>query len=420
MSTGGTKEHAPPARPSERRERPALVVAFPRSAAAPLPASEPVGRSWLEKLGTPDDEVSTKHVAIHRRAGSAVDLEDVGSRNGTWVDGAPVAKGEMVRLGDGALIRIGSTLLVYRERFAGSFAPSPAIGGMVGPYGLRRVAAGIASFTEHPPGNVLIVGETGAGKELAAAAVSHALNRGAPVAVNLGAVASGVFESQLFGHVAGAFSDARKASRGLVGGADGGAVFLDEIGELPLELQPKLLRLLENREVQPVGADRPTKVDVLLVAATNRDLEAMVETGTFRRDLLARLQSAVLELPAVRDRAEDVFAIVAALSAAAGVPLAPGEVEVEAMERILLAPHPSNVRGLSALLARLRASDPGGGIKQWAVEQVLGSAAAAPSGRALVPAKVAEVLAACDGNESEAARRLGVSRGALRRFLART
>lgn len=431
MASSGTKDHAPPARPSERRERPALIVAFPRPAAAPLPASDdPIGRAWLERLGVTDDEVSTKHIAISRQRGGGVELTDVGSRNGTWVDGTPLAPRTPLRLADGALIRIGRTLIVYRERLAGSLEPSPPLGRMVGPYGLRRVAAAIDAFRAHPPGNVLVVGETGTGKELASEAVASALGRGVPVAVNLGAVATGVFESQLFGHVAGAFSDARKAARGLVASADGGAVVLDEIGELPLELQPKLLRLLENREIQPVGAERPTRVDVLLVAATNRDLDAMVDAGTFRRDLLARLESAVVELPPLRERAEDVFAIVSALAASSGTPLDPAHTEVEAVERILLDALPANARSVVALLSRIRAVDPGPGLRQWAVQQVLGSAppASGPTSgnaaplstpRTLTRERVDEVLLASSGNESEAARRLGISRGALRRFLAR-
>ena len=165
--SGGTKEHAPPARPSERRERPALIVAFPRPAAAPLPTSdEPIGRAWLERLGVPDDEVSTKHISLTRQRGGGVALTDVGSRNGTWVDAARLPPQSPLRLADGAVIRIGRTLLVYRERLSGSFEPSPPLGRMVGPYGLRGVASGIAALRAHPPGNVLVVGETGTGKEL--------------------------------------------------------------------------------------------------------------------------------------------------------------------------------------------------------------------------------------------------------------
>ncbi len=238
-----------------------------------------------------------------------------------------------------------------------------------------------------------------------------------PVPVNLGAVSGGVFESQLFGHVAGAFSDARKPARGIVQSAAGGAVFLDEIGELPLELQPKLLRLLENREVQPVGAERPVPVDVTLIAATNRDLAAMVEAGAFRRDLLARLGAAVLQLPPLRDRVEDLFPILSAIAGARGDALSADGVEVESVERLLLETYPANVRELAAVLAKVRVIDPEPGLRLWSVQEVLGPAAAS-SGRALTAERIEEALRATGGNESEAARRLGVSRGALRRFNA--
>ncbi|NUP07957.1 MAG: sigma 54-interacting transcriptional regulator, partial [Polyangiaceae bacterium] len=188
-------------------------------------------------------------------------------------------------------------------------------------------------------------------------------------------------------------------------------------GELPLELQPKLLRLLENREVQPVGAERPHKVDVLLIAATNRDLAAMVEAGTFRRDLLARLTAAVVELPPLRDRIEDLFAVLSTLASARGETLAPESVEIEAVERLLLEGYPANVRDLASVLARVRVIDAEPGLRMWSLQEVLGRTST-PSGRALTKERVEQVLAETAGNESEAARRLGVSRGALRRFLA--
>lgn len=384
----------------------------------PLPSpGEPVGRQWLEALGLGDAEVSSRHLVFSRQRGGALELTDAGSRNGTWVDAARIAAGEVARIADGATIRIGRTLLVYRERFSGPLAPSAPLGGMVGPFGLRGVAEAVAALVEARPGNVLIVGETGTGKELAAAFVARELGRGPPVPVNLGAVSSGVFESQLFGHVQGAFSDARKSARGIVASAEGGAVFLDEIGELPLELQPKLLRLLENREVQPVGAERPSKVDVLLLAATNRDLASMVEVGGFRRDLHARLCSAVISLPPLRDRMEDVFALLQALAAARGEELVESSVEIEALERLMQETFAANVRELASLFARVRVIDRAPGLRLWSLQEVLGQAPVS-AGRALTTERVQQVLAESGGNESEAARRLGVSRGALRRFLA--
>jgi transcriptional regulator with PAS, ATPase and Fis domain len=230
-------------------------------------------------------------------------------------------------------------------------------------------------------------------------------------------VPAGVFESQLFGHVAGAFSGAGKGSPGVVAACQGGTVFLDEIGELPLDAQAKILRLLENHEIFPVGANRPVRVDVLIVAATNRALEAMVERDAFRRDLLARLAISRVLLPPLRDRIEDLYALARALGTRAGLPLAAEHCEVEAVERLMLEPWPTNARGLLACLERVAAIDRVPGLRAWAVERALGQRTAR-AGQLSLEA-VANALARCSGNETQAARALGVTRGKLRRFLSR-
>ncbi|MCC6527736.1 MAG: sigma 54-interacting transcriptional regulator [Polyangiaceae bacterium] len=424
-----TAGHRAPEPPSIQEGRPAVVCAFPRQTALALPLSEAaVGREWLEAAGLADTEVSTRHVRF-ARAGRSFRVADAGSRNGTWVDGTALGAGEDVALTDGALVRIGRTLLVYREALRGPLEPDPPLGGMVGPYGLRDFRAGLAAIARQRPQNVLIEGETGAGKELAAHAVAAALERGTRlVAVNVAGVAAGVFEVQLFGRVAGAYSDARTPSKGVIAQHEGGAVLLDEVGELPLDLQPKLLRLLDNREILPVGATQPVRVDVLLIAATNRDLESLVAAGTFRRDLHARLAMARLVLPPLRDRPEDLFAVAQALAARERLPLTSDATEVEAVERMLLYPWPSNTRELAAVLRRANALDPETrGLKLWTVEQVLGptgpTGASGPGGpnspRALSQQLVTATLEECGGSEAAAARRLGVSRGKLRRFLGK-
>ncbi|MBM3988469.1 MAG: sigma-54-dependent Fis family transcriptional regulator [Planctomycetes bacterium] len=155
---------------------------------------------------------------------------------------------------------------------------------------------------------VLVLGESGTGKELVARAVHGNSPRRERnfVAVNCAALSEGLIESELFGHVKGAFTGAVSAKEGRVVHADGGTLFLDEVGDMPLLTQAKLLRVLETREVLPVGGNTPRKVDVRLVAATNRDLRAMVKEGTFREDLLFRLQVVVVDLPPLRDRVGDI------------------------------------------------------------------------------------------------------------------
>ena len=155
---------------------------------------------------------------------------------------------------------------------------------------------------------VLVLGESGTGKELVARAVHRNSDRKDRhfVAVNCAALTQGLIESELFGHVRGAFTGADAAKEGVIVYADGGTLFLDEVGDMPLETQAKLLRVLETREVQPVGGNTTRRVDIRLVAATNQNLREMVAEGTFREDLLFRLQVVTVELPALRERSGDV------------------------------------------------------------------------------------------------------------------
>jgi MoxR-like ATPase len=416
---GSTLEHRGPARPEAASRRPALVCAFPRAIAFPLPDSgSGLGRQWLAEHGLADTEVSSRHVRIDR-AGGVLRVADAGSRNGTWVDGARLGAGDLTPLRDGSVLRLGRTLFVYRAALRGALEPAPPVGELVGPFGLRGVTAALEGVRASRPANLLIAGETGTGKELVARAAAAALGRAKPFcAVNVAGIARGVFESQMFGHVAGAFSDARTASAGIFVAHDGGAVFLDEIGELGLELQAKLLRVLENREVLAVGAQRPERVNLAVIAATNRDLDDRVEQGEFRRDLLMRLASARIELPPLRARSEDLFEIAAALAARAGSRLLPESVEVEALERLLLSPWPGNVRELDAVLSAARRVDPEPGLRLWALEEVLGKAEA---GKGALTREAADAAIEAEaGNVTAAAARLGVSRGKLLRLIKRS
>ncbi|MBW2454136.1 MAG: sigma-54-dependent Fis family transcriptional regulator [Deltaproteobacteria bacterium] len=410
-----TDVHRGPARPTKGAGQAALVCAYPKPLAIPLPDSGTVvGRAWLADQGIEDTEVSSAHLRF-RRVGGVLSLTDVGSSNGTWVNGEPIEANQEVRLDDGSLVRLGTTLLVARRRLLGEPSPAPPIGDMVGPFGLRAVGAAVEGLAAERPTNVLIEGETGTGKELTARAVAQAVGRPSPyVAVNVAGLAAGVFESHLFGHVAGAFSGAGQAAPGIVVAHDGGVVFLDEIGELPQDQQAKLLRLLDGGEVLAVGAERPVVVDVVVVAATNRKLEALVDQGDFRADLYARLAMMRLELPPLRDRAEDIFPIAQALRGRSGHQLPAEQCEVEAVERLLLEPWPRNVRQLGSVLEATRRRDPDPGLRLWSLQEELGQGP--PAKPALTLALVEATVAACDGNVTEAARRLGVSRGKLLRM----
>ncbi len=158
---------------------------------------------------------------------------------------------------------------------------------------------------------VLIVGESGTGKERVARAIHVASRRknGPFVAVNLGAVPVSLWESEFFGHVRGAFTDAHSASQGLVASAEGGTLFLDEVGECPLPAQAKLLRFLQEREYRPLGATKDTTADVRVLAATNRDLKQQVEQGSFREDLFYRINVIPIRVPPLRERRADIAAL---------------------------------------------------------------------------------------------------------------
>jgi transcriptional regulator of acetoin/glycerol metabolism len=391
-----------------------LLCAFPTQVALQIPASGTlVGRSWLADVGVRDTKISGDHLRFSRADGRLL-VEDVGSRNGTWIDGARVAARQRMPLADGAVLRLGRTLVVYRSAFTGDLTPAPPLGRLVGPWGLGEVRRRLNELSRRPERNVLLQGPTGAGKELLAAAVIHALGRSKrpSASINVAAIAAGVFEIQLFGWVKGAYSGSAEGGQGIFRANDGGSVFLDEIGELPLELQPKLLRLLENQEIQRVGSNRSEKVDVLAVAATNRPLEDAMERGAFRRDLHARFV-ARLGLPALAERPEDVYAILAALAHRRGVVLDPGNAEVEAVERLMLDAWPANVRDLDRVAAAVATA---GQLTLAVVEREL-----QPRSRESVLTREAaeQMVRECGGVEREAERRFGIARGKLRRALGK-
>jgi DNA-binding NtrC family response regulator len=187
------------------------------------------------------------------------------------------------------------------------------VGGMVVQSAKMRSVLGTISRLGPYKATVLIYGESGTGKELVARAL-HTLGpvpKGPFVTFNCSNLVESLAESQLFGHVRGAFTDAREASLGYFRSANGGTLFLDEIGELPIRLQPKLLRAVETHEVQPVGSAQSYKVDIRLIAATNRDLRAMVKAGEFRDDLYYRLSASAINIPPLRERRDGLEALAA-------------------------------------------------------------------------------------------------------------
>ena len=201
--------------------------------------------------------------------------------------------------------------------------------------------------------NILIHGETGTGKEVIAKALHESSTRGKRpfIAVNCAAIPESLIESELFGYTAGAFTGGRsKGMKGLILQSDGGTLFLDEIGDMPLHLQTRLLRVLSEREVLPLGADKPVALDLTVIAASHRDLRHLISSGSFREDLYYRLCGATLHLPALRDRSDRRYLIEKVLAEEAGLLKVEGCIAPEAMELMLAFPWPGNIRQLRNVL----------------------------------------------------------------------
>ncbi len=254
-----------------------------------------------------DPQVSRHHCEVGVAADRYI-IRDHGSTNGTRVDGTEVLEAV---LAPGALIQVGRTEIVFRptERWV-RVEPSSSdrFRDLVGRSQSMRELFGMLSAVSCSDLSVVILGETGTGKEVAARGIHETSTRAAGpfVVVDCGAISANLIESELFGHEKGAFTGADRARTGALRAADGGTVFLDEIGELPIGLQPKLLRALERREVKPLGGEAQIRVDVRVLAATHRDLQEWVRLGKFREDLYYRIAEVIVALPPLRERREDI------------------------------------------------------------------------------------------------------------------
>jgi two-component system response regulator AtoC len=464
----------PTAKVPERGERIRLGEPFLRifgeglSMVYPLPRSGAlvIGRGKTSDLRIDDASISRQHATLH--VGPTLELEDLESANGTWVGHTRLVPRQRMAVHPGDVIELGTVMIVIqpgdsasaprrvlpdapawtrKEEEPAALPKGPRASVVVADPAMQqlyrlveRVAASDIS--------VLLLGETGAGKEVMAEAIHSRSPRARQplLRLNCAALSESLLESELFGHEKGAFTGADKSKPGLLETAEGGTVFLDEIGEMPAALQAKLLRVLEERMVTRVGGLRPKPIDVRFISATHRDLGAESSRGRFRQDLFFRLNGISLVIPPLRERPGEIEALARAFLAAGRAPGAPEPtLSPSAVAALKAHPWPGNVRELRNVMGRALVLSGGGTIEpehlkldpprpgsapppastpapEPAAAPAPASAPALAGGTAgplsaaidaLEKQRILDALEQCAGNQSRVAKMLGISRGTL-------
>ena len=435
--------------PAGRGSALTLLVFLPeevQSFRLPEAGSVQLGRGEEATFQILDRSVSRLHAALVVSGADEVSVTDLGSSNGTRLRGAALAphRAEPVRLGE--TLEFGQVAAVVQYSPAQPQIPR----GVTQPVRLAPPAATplspnhvvsapamielyrLASRGAASPLSVLLLGETGVGKEALAEHLHACSPRAgrALVRLNCAALPEALLESELFGHVRGAFTGADQDKRGVLEAADGGTVLLDEIGELPLGTQAKILRVVERGELLSIGSLKVKTVDIRFIAATNRDLPKEAAAGRFRLDLYHRLNGVSLRIPPLRSRREEILPLAAAFARAHLTRMRRPEAALRLSppaEALLLAhPWPGNVRELKHAIERALVLADEGPIEpqhlQLGEEQDFGLAApalAVARSEPLSPSEVAEAqrirdaLEECGGNQAKAAKLLGIARGTL-------
>ncbi len=400
-----------------------------------------VGTAAGSDLKLDDKAVSRVHCEL-RVGKDAITLKDLGSTNGTFVDGVRVRDADVA---PGAHVRVGGSTFRIEVGDDPEFvdvSDKDAFGELVGTsLEMRRVYA-ILDRLAQTDATLLVQGETGTGKDVVARSLHAASKRaGGPlVALDCGAVPENLFESELFGHVRGAFSGAVSDRKGVLEEAHGGTLFLDEIGEMPLALQAKMLRALETRTVRRVGANAERAIDVRIVAATNRPLARCVNEGTFREDLYYRLAVVEVALPPLRTRREDIPVLARHFYRQLRGAAATADLPDDFVARLSARAWPGTVRELRNFIERsvsLGFVAHAGGAGPAAPSSLVAGVAAGASLEQLIPLHlplkdarqawtesfeavyVKSLLAKTGGNVTRAAEAAGVNRRFLQRMMAR-
>ena len=312
-----------------------------------------IGKSSDNDIVLTDDTVSRHHCEL-LRAPDGIHVRDLESTNGTRVDGTRIREAV---LGSGQVLKVGEVEISIRptqQRMEVLPSDKTSFGGAIGQSLAMRTIFGVFERIAPTDATVLLEGETGTGKDVLARAIYQQSPRakGPFIVVDCGAVSYSLIESELFGHERGAYTGAVSARQGAFELADNGTVFLDEIGELPLDVQPKLLRVLETKELRRVGGNKTIKTNVRVIAATKRDLTREVQAGKFREDLYFRLAVVPVTVPPLRARREDIPALVMGMLKAAAPGGEPLTVSAETMQALMAHDWPGNVRELRNVLER--------------------------------------------------------------------
>jgi transcriptional regulator with AAA-type ATPase domain len=411
------------------------LTTWPESVSLAGASSVAIGRGAERKvvangkriqLDLPDRWISLNHARLVR-SGDRWSIEDEGSRNGSRVNGERIDK---KTLEDGDVLECGGTFLVLRRtdgRGRGGGKMANAVPLAQRPEALRTLSPtldhelNVLRKVASSPVAVLVLGESGTGKEGMASAIHALSGRDGPfLAVNCGAIPATLIESELFGSRRGAFSGAEDRP-GLVQRADRGTLFLDEVAELPMASQAALLRVLQEKELVPLGGSRPLKVDVRVVAATNRPVAEFIEEDKLRRDLYARLSGYELRLPPLRERREDLGLLVATLIARHDKSGAPRTLSRTAAWSLFVHSWPLNIRELEQCLATAVAvAGAGAEIGLEHLPRPIRDATTAPVGAAADEReRLTAIIERLGGNLSAVARELGTSRSQLYRLLSR-
>tara|TARA_R110002096_G_scaffold44526_11_gene120361 strand:+ start:26110 stop:27435 length:1326 start_codon:yes stop_codon:yes gene_type:complete len=383
-----------------------------------------IGKDPSADIVLSDPAVSRRHCEV-KRTNAGVHIRDLESRNGTLVGGVPMESGLLFH---GSTIRVGESELYFlseeEEDIEVTGAEPTQFGSAVGVSPSMRKLFALLERLAPTDLSITLIGETGTGKDVLARALhSRSQRKNNPYIVfDAGAVAATLIESRLFGHTKGAFTGAVQDQQGQFEAANGGTLFLDEIGELGLELQPKLLRALEQRTVVRLGGTAEVPVDVRIIAATNRELATEVEEGRFREDLFFRLGVAIVRVPPLRDRREDIPVLIEAF--ASDLPR-PVTVSDAAIALLGSQPWPGNVRELKNAISlaaavsqsdRLEPADFFTASPQRKRDRDLTLDNMPLAGRTLDSIEanaIKQTLLDCDGNKTRAAKALGIASSTL-------